>query len=189
MQLAVTPSTAPSASRLSVSGFTLIELTVTIALLAILAGLAAPSFTEMFRRFRVDAVREEFQASVLFARSEAIRQGLPVVIRRNPACGTALADNQDWSCGWRVFADTDGNNTLNGVETTALDVSIPPNVVVRKGNATNPEFITIDRFGQAATPGQRFEVFPMGMAAANGQLICFTTGTRMRTVKSASVCP
>ena len=66
---------------------------------------------------------------------------------------------------------------------------MPPNVTVRKGNNTNPEFITIDRFGQVTQLNQRFEVFPAGMAAVNGQLVCFTSGTRLRTVKSATVCP
>lgn len=171
------------------SGFTIIELMVVLVLLGILATLAAPSFTETFRRFRVDAAREEFMASVYLARGEAIRQGMPVVIRRTTGCGTALANNQDWSCGWRVFADLDGNNALNGAETTMQEVFVPPNITVRKGNNVNPQFITINRFGQVTQMGQRFEVFPAGMAAVNGQLICFTTGTRMRTVKSAAACP
>ncbi|WP_439607942.1 GspH/FimT family pseudopilin [Hydrogenophaga sp.] len=189
MYIAVTPNTATSAPRRAESGFTIIELLVTVVLLGILASLAAPTFTDMFRRFRVDTAREEFMASVNLARGEAIRQGLPVVIRRATGCGTALTDNQDWSCGWRVFADTDGNNTLNGAETATQEVFVPPNVTVRKGNNTNPEFITIDRFGQVTQLNQRFEVFPAGMAAVNGQLVCFTSGTRLRTVKSATVCP
>jgi type IV fimbrial biogenesis protein FimT len=189
MYIAVTPTMATPVQRRAVSGFTIIELMVAVALLGILASLAAPSFTEMFRRFRVDTAREEFMASVNLARGEAIRQGLPVVLRRTTGCGTVLADNQDWSCGWQVFADTDGNNTLNGAETAAQEAFVPPNVTVRKGNNTNPEFITIDRFGQVTQVDQRFEVFPAGMAAVNGQLVCFTSGTRLRTVKSAAACP
>ena len=81
MYIAVTPNTATLAPRRAVSGFTTIELLVTVVLLGILASLAAPSFTDMFRRFRVDTAREEFMASVNLARGEAIRQGLPVVIR------------------------------------------------------------------------------------------------------------
>lgn len=189
MYIAVTPSMATRVPQRVMSGFTTIELLVVVVLLGILASLAAPSFTEMFRRFRVDTAREEFMASVNLARGEAIRQGLPVVLRRTTGCGTVQADNQDWSCGWQVFADADGNNTLNGTETVAQEAFVPPNVTVRKGNNTNPEFITIDRFGQVTQVDQRFEVFPAGMAAVNGQLVCFTAGTRLRTVKSAAVCP
>jgi len=170
-------------------GFTTIELLVVVALVAILAGLAAPSFTELFRRFRVDAVREEFTSSVLLARSEAIRTGTPIVVRRLTACGVALADNQDWSCGWRVFADVDGNNTMNGAEAAIQEVSVPPNMTVRKGNPVGPEFVAIDRFGQVTQAGQRIEIFPVGMAAVDGQLVCFTVGTRLRTIHNAAVCP
>lgn len=170
-------------------GFTTIELLVVVGLVAILAGLAAPSFTDLFRRFRVDSAREEFASSVLLARAEAIRLGSPMVIRRLTGCGTALANNQDWSCGWRVFADADGNNDMNGAEAAIQEVTVPPNVTVRKGNAVSPEFVAIDRFGRVSQAGQRFEIFPAGMAPADGQLVCFTVGARLRTVRNAAVCP
>ncbi|WP_382158863.1 GspH/FimT family pseudopilin [Hydrogenophaga sp. ANAO-22] len=189
MYIAAAPQRATPAPLRAEGGFTIIELMVVVALIAILAGLAAPSFTDMFRRFRVDSVRETFTSSVTLAREEAIRLGTPVVIRRITGCGLALANNQDWSCGWQVFADLDGNNAMNGAETPTQEVSLTPNVTVRKGNNTNPEFIVINRFGQVTQVDQRFEVFPTGMAAANGQLICFTAGTRLRTVKNASACP
>jgi type IV fimbrial biogenesis protein FimT len=189
MYIAAAPMRATPVSARVEGGFTIIELMVVVALLAILAGLAAPSFTDMFRRFRVDSVRETFASSVTLAREEAIRTGTPMVIRRTTGCGLALANNQDWSCGWRVFADLDGNNTMNGAEASTQEVSLTPNVTVRKGNSTNPEFIVINRFGQVAQVDQRFEVFPTGMAATDGQLICFTAGTRLRTVKNASACP
>lgn len=189
MYTAAAPKRATPASLRAEGGFTIIELMVVIVLLGILASLAAPSFTEMFRRFRVDSVRETFTSSVTLAREEAIRLGTPMVIRRTTGCGLALANNQDWSCGWSVFADLDGNNALNGAEAATQEVALTTNVTVRKGNNTNPEFIVINRFGQITQVDQRFEVFPTGMAPANGQLICFTTGTRLRTVKNATNCP
>lgn len=189
MYIRPAPERARSASRRRNGGFTIIELMVVVSLLAVLAGLAAPSFTDMLRRFRVDAARETFTASVTLAREESIRLGTPMVIRRLTGCGLVLSGNQDWSCGWRVFADLDGDNTMNGAEVATQEVTLPAGITVRKGNNTNPQFITINRFGQVTQANQRFEVFPTGMGAIDGQLVCFTAGTRLRTVKNASACP
>lgn len=183
-------STIQSASLFPAQqGFTLIEAMVVVALMAILAGLAAPSFTDTFRRYRVDATREDLIASINLARAEAIRTGQTVVLRRTNACGVALANNQDWSCGWQVFADINNNNLLDGAETVVQQVSVANQVTVRKANIVAPQTLVIDRYGQATQLGQRFEIFPAGMAAVNGQLLCFSTGTRLRTVKNEAVCP
>lgn len=180
---------APRSLRHGHSGFTIVELMVVVALIAVLAGLAAPSFTDLFRRYRVDAARETFSASVILAREEALRLGTPVVISRLTGCGVVLANNQDWSCGWNVFADLNGDNTMNGAEAATQQVQLPVGITVRKGNNNTPQFITINRFGQVTQVNQRFEFFPTGMTATAGQLVCFTAGTRLRTVRNASACP
>ena len=53
-------------------GFTLIELLVVIAMVAILASLAAPSFTTAIANQRVNSAAQELQSILLFARSEAV---------------------------------------------------------------------------------------------------------------------
>lgn len=170
-------------------GFTLVEAMVVVALIAILASLAGPSFLDSFSRYRVEAARESLSASINLARSEAIRRGQSVVIRRRTGCGIVLENNRDWSCGWQMFADIDGNTFLSGAEVILQQVDVPTNTRVRKGNVVNPGFISINRFGQITQAGQRFEFFAAGQAVTDGQLLCFTTGTRVRTVKNAAVCP
>ncbi|CAB5694986.1 Tfp pilus assembly protein FimT [Delftia tsuruhatensis] len=53
-------------------GFTLIEMMVVLALAAILAALAAPSFTAQIANQRVDSAAQELQSLLQFARSEAV---------------------------------------------------------------------------------------------------------------------
>jgi prepilin-type N-terminal cleavage/methylation domain-containing protein len=78
-------------------GFTLIELMVTVAMLAILASLAAPSFADAIRRQRVESMREEMLASIALANAGEpilhVVQGKPGTrILRNPAAGVAAID-------------------------------------------------------------------------------------------------
>lgn len=106
-------SVAPRQINHAVSsrGFTLVELLVTVAIIAILAGLAAPSFVQFLARQAVTSQANEFASALRTARSEALKRGLPVRVCRianpataTPTCATTVGD---WRNGWLV---TDGTN-------------------------------------------------------------------------------
>ena len=65
-----------SASR----GFTLIELMITVAMLAVLLGIAAPSFARMLASNRMATQTNDFIAALNLARMEAVRRGQSVSI-------------------------------------------------------------------------------------------------------------
>ncbi len=60
-------------------GFTLVELMVTIALMAILLALAAPSFSTWIRNSQVRTVSDSLQGGIRLAQAEAIRRHRQVV--------------------------------------------------------------------------------------------------------------
>lgn len=83
------------------SGFTIIELMVTLVVMAILVTMAAPSFQNFVANQRVKTDTNDLMVSMLFARSEAIK--------RNEDVTVSAVDN-NWADGWLV---TDGGgNTL-----------------------------------------------------------------------------
>lgn len=71
----------PNLRSTCVRGFTLIELMVTIVVLAILAALAAPTFNDMRDRARVRAAAEAIYSHVQFARSETLKQSRNLFVR------------------------------------------------------------------------------------------------------------
>ncbi|KAF1686196.1 pre-pilin like leader sequence [Pseudoxanthomonas broegbernensis] len=96
------------------SGFTLIELLVTISVVAILLAWGLPSFQQSLRTNRIAASTNEMIASLALARSEAIRnaRGSGVCASADGAtCGT------EWGSGWLVWADANGNGSLDSGET------------------------------------------------------------------------
>jgi type IV fimbrial biogenesis protein FimT len=104
------------------SGFTLIELIVTLVIAAILLSLAAPSMTSFIRRDRLVTQANELVADLSLTRSEAIKRGFPVTICKTadasaspPQCITGN-DSAPWTDGRIVFVDTDGSGQVNGTE-------------------------------------------------------------------------
>jgi prepilin-type N-terminal cleavage/methylation domain-containing protein len=56
------------------SGFTLLEALVVLALVAVLAGMAAPAMGRLRQQHRMQAQAEALFSSLMLARSEALRQ-------------------------------------------------------------------------------------------------------------------
>ena len=90
----------PPAAR----GFTAVELMVVIAIAAILATLALPSFNQMIKRRQMSQDINALVDTIYFARSEAVKWGGNIrVSKYKPAgCTAAGSTNADWSCGWQV---------------------------------------------------------------------------------------
>ncbi|NMG63689.1 prepilin-type N-terminal cleavage/methylation domain-containing protein [Azoarcus indigens] len=80
-------------------GFTLIELMVTLAVAAILAAMAAPSFRTLLANNRLSTQTNELVGAVTFTRSEAVKRGRNVTLCRadSDTALTCLAGNQsEW---------------------------------------------------------------------------------------------
>lgn len=95
--LTTAPRTAARAG-----GFTMVELLVTIALLALLLGLAGPSFTLWTRNAQVRSVSDALQNGARLAQAEAVRRNRQTVFFLTNGAGcdntlTAAANGRFWS--------------------------------------------------------------------------------------------
>lgn len=100
-------------------GFTLIEVMVVIALIAIMLTMAVPSFTTMVMNNRLSTQANSLVIAVNLARSEAIKRNRNVVLCRS-ANGTSCAAG-GWEQGWIIYVDADPTDGP-GVNTGAGDV-------------------------------------------------------------------
>ncbi len=83
-----------------IRGFTLVELLITVVVIAILLALATPSFRGLLDRNTTTATANDILSSILLARSEAIKREQPAI----------FSGNADFST-WQVAADTDNNGS------------------------------------------------------------------------------
>jgi type IV fimbrial biogenesis protein FimT len=105
------------ARRRPVAGFTLIELAIVLAIVAILLRVASPGLSRTAATRALAAQSSEFMSALRFARSEALKRGMPVTVcaaaqgGASPACQGARA--ADWRSGWIVFADSQRRGVLD----------------------------------------------------------------------------
>ena len=99
------------------SGFTLLELLTTVAVVSIVLSLGVPNFQSFVKNNRLRTQTNLLVLDINYARSEAIKRGEKLVLCRsintqnvNPTCsGTA----KSWSAGWLLFVSNDANNSYD----------------------------------------------------------------------------
>jgi type IV fimbrial biogenesis protein FimT len=96
-------------SRLS--GFTLMELMITLSVLAIIVTIAVPSFTTMVSNNRLTAQHNELVTALTIARSEALKRGTTVTVCASD--DEAGCNSSNWEDGWIVFSDYDADRAVD----------------------------------------------------------------------------
>lgn len=100
------------------TGFTLIELMLTVVLLAVLVGLGGPSLADFIRNSRITSKANDLLGATHLARTEAIKRRVPVTV-----CATSDASASSPTClstgdfsQWIVFVDADGDGNIDSGE-------------------------------------------------------------------------
>ncbi len=165
-------------------GFTAIELMIVVAILGILAALAAPSFTETVKRYRVTSVRDDMTAAIQWARSEAIRRRVQVGFVRTATCAAPLATVDDWDCGWDAFIDANRSGAFDAGDTLLRTFTVPTGLHLTHRAAVASDVMLINQFGQPGTASERFVITPAeGTAFVDTRTVCFFPGGRVYTAK------
>ncbi|WP_168735181.1 GspH/FimT family pseudopilin [Pseudothauera rhizosphaerae] len=84
-------------------GFTIIELMLTVAVLAVLLGIGIPSFRNLIQNNRATAIANDIVGTLQTARSEAIKRRSPITVCRRNAAGSACENGTNWAAGWLML--------------------------------------------------------------------------------------
>lgn len=183
----------PLAAAPKHSGFTAIELLVVVSILGVLAALAAPSFTPTIERWRVRQAVESMTSTIYYARSEAIKRGGGITVIKNvltAECPQA-STTQEWSCGWRVFVDSNDNGTQQASEETLQTFAVPSGVDVMNSATLAQARFKVDRWGQINGLGaQGFTFAPVGSGVSSPSVttLCVSSGGRVQAKPGDASC-
>lgn len=111
-------------SRQRQTGVTIIELMIVVAIAAILATIAAPSFSDLINRTRQTSTMTQLTADLNRARSEAIKRNRRVLVCVRNSAGTDCGTGTNWQNGWLVCYDENQDGACD--TTTAAN----PNPIV-----------------------------------------------------------
>lgn len=135
----------PSADRRSQAGFTLIELMVALAVVAVLMGIAIPSFEAISLSSKLRSYGTSLVASAMLARSEAIKRNVPVrlcVSSDGASCGAG-----NWEQGWIVLTGSTGSGTV-----IQQQAAIPSGYVIdAKSGGADIDVVTFQPSGVGST--------------------------------------
>lgn len=133
-------------------GFTLIELMVTLSVLAVLAMVATPSLVTFQRNAELTSITNQLVAALNAARGEGMKRNMPSMV-------TPLNGDGDWSKGWRVFVDSNFNGVYDNSDVLVLQQTAPPAYLQITGNGTSGEstsYILYDGSGFSKTKAGGF---------------------------------
>lgn len=89
----------------SKSGFTLVELMITMAVVAIVLTVGVPGFQDMIRENRLRTQAHTFLTALSLTRSEAIKRGVRVTLCKSSDGQNCIDNDKGYEQGWIVFAD------------------------------------------------------------------------------------
>lgn len=171
-------------------GFTLVELLVALAILAILFAAAMPSwghyFAEQGLRERADALADSF----LVARTEAVRRGGRVAVcpRAADRCASGAAG---WESGWLVFADENRNGSYDPGEVIVSRAGFAPPGVTIRGNRPVSDYVSYTSLGQLRRNDGSLQMgtFVVCRSGYTGRKVILANGGRVRIAPAEEACP
>ena len=98
-----------------VSGFTLIEAVIALAVASVLIATVVPTWTGAVEATHAGAAKSALLASMTRSISHAAIAGTEVVLCPGDASG--CHDTPDWSGGWIAYADLDGDRVRDPADT------------------------------------------------------------------------
>ncbi len=132
-------------------GFTLVELIVTIAILAVVMAVAVPSFTNFKRNSELTAAANSFVGMLAAARGEAMKSSTTAVV--------LPLDGANWANGWIAFLD----KNFDGVYNADTDT------LIMKKDESLPSYFSMTKLGTAESfkyNGSGYSVTGAGFGAS-----------------------
>jgi len=168
-------------------GFSLIELMTVIVIAGILLSIGVPSYQEFVRKNNTITNSNSLVGALNLARSEAIKRGIQVTIRRKGST------SQVWTSGWDVFTDNDANGAMNGGDSLLRTYDALPNNYTLQTGGTFADWVAYLPSGLSKGSGglsnDTFRLCDDSANTATSRSVRLSVSGRPRTIKGTVSCP
>lgn len=170
-------------------GFTVLELLIALGILALLLGVAVPSFGALRRHADLTAATNQLLWALHFARSSAIRDGIPVTLCLTADDVSCVPSPDSAGRGWLVIGRPAGAVGLspepNGEDGQLLHQFRLPAALAVYGSRPAVTFWPASRAGMTST----FDLCEVGERPRGRAVIVSQTGRPRVSAEEASCAP
>ena len=115
------------------TGFTIIELMITMAIFALTLTVGVPSFKDTLNQNRLAIQVNDFITTLNLARSEAIKRSIQITVCKSAipsAISPECTVSGSWSQGWITFVDSDKDGVVDGEEVLRTHAALNGDIVL-----------------------------------------------------------
>ncbi len=168
-------------------GVTLVEVLVSLALMATLTTLGAQAMSNALDSMRLTSGVNTFFSSLVFARSEAVKRSSRVVLCKSPA-GSECVLTGGWDQGWIVFHDANNNAAIDAGEVLLLREPALSERFRLTGNSQVENYLSYTATGATSLTSGAFQagrltLCPRSAEPVAGRQIVLSATGRPRIVK------
>lgn len=127
-------------------GFSLAELLVVVAIVALVLALAVPSMAAIVSAQQLSAFASALQVSLQLARNDAVMRGGTTVLCKSPD-GSACSQTGGWEQGWIVFEDRNHNAQREQTEALIARQDAAPAGLTMRGNTPVSCYVSYNAVG------------------------------------------
>jgi type IV fimbrial biogenesis protein FimT len=168
------------------SGVTLLELMVTLAVMAILLAAGIPAYSSFVHKTRLTGAANGLLSSLYLARSEAIKRNSRTVLCPS-LTGSACSNDGRWEHGWIVFHDVNNNGVLDSGEPLILQHQKIPGLAVT-GNTPVQNYVSYSPTGAAKRTSGAFQAGTLTLCQeadpGNSRLVIISITGRPRVARA-----
>lgn len=170
-------------------GLTLIELVVSMVLVAVLAAWAIPSLSHLLQQQRLTVRTNELVTALHLARTTAIQRGVDVMLCAS-ADGVSCGSDAGYTPGWLVFEDRERNGFVDpGERLLSMRRFDDPSGPSITGNRMVADYVSFDRRGYSRTLSGAFQAGTVTLCGKAGQGRAITLNRVGRVRTSRVDCP
>lgn len=185
------------------SGFKLLELAVTLTILSVLASVGMSNWSDLTEKEAVKGHVNALLGAMRFARSEAIKKNVRVVICPRDLAATPVgatngtaypcntASGAPWEKGWIIFVDQSANNQFNATDTLLQEqgaLSGSGGITMNNGSS-NGDRIVFRNSGVLYYGASNIKFLPASGNTARGSMVCISMQGRARVLPITNTCP